>query len=523
VGGRLQVPIDGPSSVFLVNRLHDERHVPGLFFPWQLHQMLDEAAENEDVRENVISWQSDNISFSIHDKEQFLSKVLSKHLPGITWDEFMRRLSGWGFVRFTSGPQKGTTFVHRLLVRGKRGLCKQMRIKGKTVRHHLVPTVSFRLLLALNFESSFFHLQVLDLFKNQGEFLVHLHGLLDFLEKENKQSIISWSEDGKAFIISDTKTFINDIFPSYFEPFTWSSFEKKLRAWGFTRTPTRYSKDVAPTYLHPGFARDRTPTFVRASERMKGEAIRPDHSFLIRLRVILDDAHRHGYQMFVSWLPHGKAFAVHDRPHFANTIMPLYFKNKFNSFRHSLRSHGFAQMGGSGWDEGVYYHKLFVRDDPCVCQYLTEKQMKEAMPEWIPPSEEPDFYSSVTNGDDSTLDITEIVPLCKPCLPKPIIEDETRPAALPLESSKDEEDYEEGVVILSPTKQQSPQSNTPPTGTPGTTPANTPPKPAGMLEAAAQAENSDTLSTLLERIFQSNAQRATFGLSAPNSGKECRH
>jgi hypothetical protein len=44
-----------------VNQLHDEVHVPGLFFPWQLHQMLDEAAEDEGyVRENVISWQSDN-------------------------------------------------------------------------------------------------------------------------------------------------------------------------------------------------------------------------------------------------------------------------------------------------------------------------------------------------------------------------------------------------------------------------------------------------------------------------------
>jgi hypothetical protein len=137
VGERLRVPIDALGSVFLVNQLHDEVHVPGLFFPWQLHQMLDEAAEDKDVRENVISWQSDNASFLIHDKEQFLSKVLSKHLPGITWDEFMRKLSGWGFVRFsTSGPQKGA-FIHRLFVRGKRGLCKQMRINGKTVNHHL--------------------------------------------------------------------------------------------------------------------------------------------------------------------------------------------------------------------------------------------------------------------------------------------------------------------------------------------------------------------------------------------------
>jgi hypothetical protein len=90
VGERSRVPIDALGSAFLVNQLHHEAHVPGLFFPWQPHQMLDEAAEDEDVRENSMSWQSDNASFLIHDKEQFLSKVSSKHLPGMTWDEFMR-------------------------------------------------------------------------------------------------------------------------------------------------------------------------------------------------------------------------------------------------------------------------------------------------------------------------------------------------------------------------------------------------------------------------------------------------
>jgi hypothetical protein len=51
-------------------------------------------------------------------------------------------------------------------------------------------------------------------------------------------------------------------------------------------------------------------------------------------------------------------------------------------------------MGGNGWDEGAYYHKLFVRDDPTLCQGVTLHQMKEAMPEWIPASEEPNFYAS---------------------------------------------------------------------------------------------------------------------------------
>ena len=49
-------------------------------------------------------------------------------------------------------------------------------------------------------------------------------------------------------------------------------------------------------------------------------------------------------------------------------------------------------MGGNSWDEGAYYHKLFLRDEPLLCQGLTQGQMKKAMPEWIPVEDEPRFY-----------------------------------------------------------------------------------------------------------------------------------
>jgi hypothetical protein len=84
---------------------------------------------------------------------------------------------------------------------------------------------------------------------------------------------------------------------------------------------------------------------------------------------------------------------VHDRPYFSNKMMPYYFRAKFTSFRQLLRKHGFSQMGGNGWDEGAYYHCLFVRDDPVLFQGMTQQQMKDAMPDWIPASEEPNFYT----------------------------------------------------------------------------------------------------------------------------------
>jgi hypothetical protein len=86
---------------------------------------------------------------------------------------------------------------------------------------------------------------------------------------------------------------------------------------------------------------------------------------------------------------------------FTEKILPLYFKGKFNSFRQSLRSHGFGQMGATNcWDEGAHYHKMFVRDSPMLCQGVTTEQMKKSMPEWIPAKDEPNFY-----GDDSSLSL----------------------------------------------------------------------------------------------------------------------
>ena len=109
---------------------------------------------------------------------------------------------------------------------------------------------------------------------------------------------------------------------------------------------------------------------------------------------MLDDAHRYGHKNIVSWLPHGKAFVIHDRPYFVANILPLYFRAKLSSFRQLLRSFGFLQMGGKGWDESAYYHKLFLRDQPDRTRGVSQEDMRKAMPEWIPPHEEPNFYES---------------------------------------------------------------------------------------------------------------------------------
>lgn len=359
-------------NAFTLNEDFNEKEISDLLFPWKLHDMLDDTESSEDLKKNVVSWQADGVSFNIHDKDRFVEEVIPKYFEKIPkdWDCFLNLLSSWGFVRFTSGTQKGA-FIHRLLVKGKRSICKQMRINGKTVS---------------------------DWMKQPGQFIGRLHALLCYAEKQEKTDVVSWTSDGKKFQIHDPSAFMSSVFPMYFDSLTYSSFEQKLRRWGFMRSPANHQKIDKETklenatYSHPYFVRGKLPNLVWVKSETKIPRTLQQHNFLVRLRVMLSDASRHGNRFVVSWAPHGKAFLIHDRPHFSNKIMPSYFKSKFTSFRQSLRNHGFAQIGGNGWDEGAYYHKLFLRDEPQLCQGLTQDQMKKSMPEWIPVEDEPNFY-----------------------------------------------------------------------------------------------------------------------------------
>jgi len=378
-------------NAFTLNEDFKDKVISDLLFPWKLHDMLDDAERNQDLKTNVVSWQADGVSFNIHDKDRFVEEIISKYFEKVPkeWDSFLNILSSWGFVRFTSGTQKGA-FIHRLLVKGKRSICKQMRINGKTVS---------------------------DWMKQHGQFLGRLHALLCYAEKQGKQDIVSWTHGGKKFRVHDPSTFMNSVFPMYFDSMMYSSFEQKLRRWGFMRSPANHQKIDKETrlenatYSHPQFVRGKLPNLVWVKSDTKIPRTLQQHNFLVRLRVMLSDASRHGHQFVVSWAPHGKAFMIHDRPYFSNTIMPSYFKSKFTSFRQSLRNHGFAQIGGNGWDEGAYYHKLFLREEPQLCQGLTQDQMKKFMPEWIPVEDEPNFYPADNVPESEVAAATSMVSL----------------------------------------------------------------------------------------------------------------
>lgn len=78
----------------------------------------------------------------------------------------------------------------------------------------------------------------------------------------------------------------------------------------------------------------------------------------------------------VSWLPHGRAFIVRKPKEFTEIIMPKYFKQtKLTSFQRQLNLYGFRRLT-QGADAGAYYHELFLRMRPALCQRMSRQKVK---------------------------------------------------------------------------------------------------------------------------------------------------
>ena len=108
------------------------------------------------------------------------------------------------------------------------------------------------------------------------------------------------------------------------------------------------------------------------------------------------------YSHSKSWLPHGRAFKIHNRRRFTVEVIPRFFKQStFGSFSRQLRMYGFERLNQKQMDRGAYFHEAFLRGMPPLCTNIQklEKGLKNEAALLV----EPDFYSMPPAPDSSII------------------------------------------------------------------------------------------------------------------------
>eukprot|EP00547_Thalassionema_nitzschioides_P001935 CAMPEP_0194200880 /NCGR_PEP_ID=MMETSP0156-20130528/1320_1 /TAXON_ID=33649 /ORGANISM="Thalassionema nitzschioides, Strain L26-B" /LENGTH=273 /DNA_ID=CAMNT_0038925947 /DNA_START=49 /DNA_END=870 /DNA_ORIENTATION=- len=85
----------------------------------------------------------------------------------------------------------------------------------------------------------------------------------------------------------------------------------------------------------------------------------------------------------ISWLPHGRSFAIFNREKFSEIVLPKYFrKSKYASFTRKLNRWNFKRVT-KGPDAGAYYHEFFQRgkESLCIQMYCKNDRFKFATSE----------------------------------------------------------------------------------------------------------------------------------------------
>ena len=103
-------------------------------------------------------------------------------------------------------------------------------------------------------------------------------------------------------------------------------------------------------------------------EIMRGSC---QETFPSKLFKILMSSEAHGYSSIISWLPHGRAFKIHNENRFEKEIMAKYFKNKkIDSFKRQLYLYGFQKVGKKFTDSGAYFHELLIIGRFDLCEQI---------------------------------------------------------------------------------------------------------------------------------------------------------
>ncbi|KAL7542825.1 hypothetical protein ACHAXR_012177 [Thalassiosira sp. AJA248-18] len=124
--------------------------------------------------------------------------------------------------------------------------------------------------------------------------------------------------------------------------------------------------------------------------------------FPLKFHRMLDQVKEEGQESIVSWLPHGRAFKIHQPKVFAATIMTRFFnQSKYTSFQRQLNLYGFSRCC-RGRDAGAYHHPFFLRGKQTLSKNIVRTKIKGNGHKTMRLHDaEPDFHAMAPLLDDA--------------------------------------------------------------------------------------------------------------------------
>ena len=154
-----------------------------------------------------------------------------------------------------------------------------------------------------------------------------------------------------------------------------------------SQTPRNSESSGLVYKVYPDYSKTSIETLPKINyKNMRG---RGQENFPKKLFKILERSDAGDYSSLISWLPHGRAFKIHNEDLFFNHIVKKYFLQKeIKSFKHQLYVYGFRKIGKRHPDVGAYYHEFFIRDRYDLCSRVIRLDCNASA--IIGPT--PDFY-----------------------------------------------------------------------------------------------------------------------------------
>jgi len=152
------------------------------------------------------------------------------------------------------------------------------------------------------------------------------------------------------------------------------------------------NRDQKSSYFDASLLEDPDPVDL-ANRRARGGVTEP---FPEKLHRMLTEAEEDGtIKKSIGFLPHGRAFAIHNPTTFVADIMPKFFRqSRMSSFQRQLNLYGFTRVT-SGPDVGGYYHELFLKGRPNLAVHMRRVGATNSMKrkQSKPDSRDPNFYA----------------------------------------------------------------------------------------------------------------------------------